>query len=147
MFGFGGFGGRGGGTGGPGGPWARRMHGMRGKGCGPWAMLSDLDLSDDQMEKFAELKIEGMGKFAQFKSKMAGLMHQIGKELTNESIDRDKVKEIAKEIKTYKTEFGDAMLDRAISCAEILTVAQRKKLRMNLLRRFVGVGSASHEEE
>jgi len=36
---------------------------MGGQGCGPLAILHDLDLTDEQLEKLAELKLEGVEKF------------------------------------------------------------------------------------
>src|SRR5271166_6651618 len=106
MFGFGAchkFGGGPVGFGPP--PWVRHMHKLRGEACGgPWAILGDLDLTDEQLEKLAELKMEGLGKFAQFKSSMVGLVQQIAKELSQEQVDKAKVKEIAQQIKSKKSD-------------------------------------------
>jgi len=60
MFGFGECGKQGGGGFGP--PWGS-THAQNGRtGCGPLAILHDLDLTDEQLEKLAELKLEGSGK-------------------------------------------------------------------------------------
>jgi Spy/CpxP family protein refolding chaperone len=145
MFGFGGCGKHGGGPFGFGQPpWAHRMHRMRG---GFGAILADLDLTDEQLEKVAELKMEGLSKFAQFKSTVVGLVQQIGKELTKDQVDKAKVKEIAQQIKAHKSELGDTILDRVLTFTEVLTVEQRRKLRLKLIKRFLGVDTRAPEAE
>ncbi len=146
MFGFGGCGKH---TGGPFGfgppPWVQRK--MRGEGCGPWALLHDLDLTDDQLEKLAELKLEGLEKFTQFKSSMIQLVQQVGKELTKDQVDQAKVKEIAQQIKVRKSELGDSILDRILSFTQVLTVDQRRKLRLKAIKRFLGFDTPVPEAE
>jgi Spy/CpxP family protein refolding chaperone len=121
MFGFGacaskrGGGGSGFGPSGFGAPWAHKMHGG---GCGgPMAMLRDLNLTDQQLEKVAELKLEGLAACAQFKLSLGQAARQIVDELTKEQIDKAKVKEFAKDLKERKSQMGDAMLDRIITFA------------------------------
>ncbi|HEY9776480.1 MAG TPA: periplasmic heavy metal sensor [Planktothrix sp.] len=144
MFAFGGGCGKHGGGFGP--PWAR-MHKGRGEHCGPGALLNALDLSDEQLEKLAELKMEGCGQFAKFKSEMIGLVQEIGKELTKDQVDKNKVKEIAQRIKARKSDLGDSMLDRILSFTEVLSVEQRKRLRILLIKKFLGVDSPAPEAE
>lgn len=142
MFGHGKHGGGGFGFG-P--PWMR--HGMRGGGWGPWGMLRDLDLTDEQLEKLAELKMDGINRFAQLRSTMSSLIHQMGKELAKDQIDKAKVKEIAQQIKTHRSEFGDRMLDRLLEFSEVLTAEQRKKMRLKLIKRFLGVDARCEDSE
>lgn len=124
----------------------QRMNRMRGGACGPWALLRELELTDEQIEKFAELKMEGLGNLSQFKFSMAGLAHQAGDELSKQQIDKAKVKEIAKQMKAKQAEFADSMIERILSFAEVLTFDQRKKLRLAGIKRFLGLNSGSWSE-
>jgi len=149
MFGFGacaskrGGGGFGFGPAGFGPPaWAGKMHGHCG---GPLAILRDLNLTDEQLEKVAELKLEGLAACAQFKLSLGQAARQIINELTKEQIDKAKVKELAKEIKERKSQMGDAMLDRIITFAETLTPEQRKKVKVTAIKRFLGLDEATEE--
>jgi len=127
-------------------PWIQRKF-MGGRACGPGAFLTDLDLTDEQLEKLAELKMEGLSKFGQFKSGVVGLLQQIAKELTKEQIDKAKIHEIAQQIQSHKSEMGASMVDRVIAFAEVLTVEQRKKLKSKLIKRFLGVDQQETECE
>lgn len=127
-------------------PWVR--HKLKMQHCGgPFAILRDLDLTDDQLEKLAELKMEGLSSFGKFKSALIGFAQQIGRELTNDQIDKAKVREIADRIKTAKSEFGDSILEHIISVAETLTPAQRKQVRIKLIKCFLGVDAPQPERE
>lgn len=150
MFGFGGGGrcgpGPGGGPGrGPGGGGPRFGRFMRGFGGGWGGMLSDLDLTDDQLERLAELKIEGLGHWSQLKVALGQLMRQIVRELSNEQIDKAKIKDLGKQMQNAKNQAGDQFLDRVIAFAEVLTPEQRKKMRMKAIKRFLGVGDHDHD--
>jgi Spy/CpxP family protein refolding chaperone len=127
-------------------PWIQRKF-MGGGACGPGAFLGDLNLTDEQLEKLAELKLEGLSKFGQFKSSAVGFLQQIARELTKDQIDKAKIQEIAQKIQAQKSELGASMVDRVISFAEVLTVEQRKKLRSKLIRRFLGVDQQETECE
>jgi len=127
-------------------PWVRHKYKMQNCG-GPFAILRDLDLTDEQLEKIAELKMEGLSSFGKFKSALIGFAQQIGRELTKDQIDKAKVKEIASQVKTSKSEFADAMLDRIISVAETLTPAQRKQVRIKLIKRFLGVDTPRPDDD
>jgi Spy/CpxP family protein refolding chaperone len=122
-------------------PFGFGHHGGRG-GCGGFGhegMLQDLDLTDDQVERIAELKAEGMGEGMQLMAQGSQFFKQLMHELANENIDRDKVKEAHKKLQEHKTKMGDAMLERALTFAEMLTAEQRKKLKRSAMRRFLGL--------
>jgi Spy/CpxP family protein refolding chaperone len=119
---------------------------MHGGGCGgPMAMLRDLNLTDQQLEKVAALKLEGLAACAQFKLSLGQAASQLVNELTKDQIDKAKIKELAKELKERKSQMGDAMLDRIITFAETLTPEQRKKLKLTAIKRFLGLDEASEE--
>jgi Spy/CpxP family protein refolding chaperone len=107
-------------------------------------MLRGLHLTEEQLEKVAELKLEGMAAWAQFRASAGQLMRQMANELTRDQIDKAKVKELAAQIREQKSQLGDSMLDRIITFAEMLTPEQRRKLKMGAVRRFLGM---EEEEE
>ncbi len=125
---------------------APAMKGMHNFGHGLGALLGQLDLTDEQLEKAAELKMEGLGKFMQGKSFMIGLFQQLGKEITREQIDKSKVKDIAKQAAAKKSEFIDSMADRILAFADVLTHEQRKKLRLAGIKCFLGLGTTPEME-
>lgn len=112
-------------------------HGMFG-GMGA-DLLHELDLTDDQVERIAELKAEGMGDGMKFMSEGGKLFKQLIRELTNEKLDRNKVKDAYKHLQEHKTKVGDAMIERALTFAEALTPEQRKKLKRSMQRKFLGL--------
>jgi len=117
------------------------QHGMFGRGgCGgPAALIKELGLSDQQLERVAELKIEGLGQCAQIKLEFGKLIKGLLSELTQESINKDKIRGIAQQIKAEKQKFGESMIERLISLAEVLTPEQRKKLKLAAIKKFLGV--------
>src|ERR1700722_8882144 len=123
----------------PGGFEPPMLKGMHKFGHGPWALLGELDLTDEQLEKLAELKIEGIGKFMQGKSYMIGLFQQLGKEITKEQIDKSKIKDIARQVAAKKSEFIDSIADRILAFADVLTFEQRKKLKLAGIKCFLGL--------
>ncbi len=129
-------------------PWARGMHKGHGEHNGPLALLREIDLTDEQLEKLAELKMEGVGKFAQGKSYMIGIFQQLSKELAKEQIDKAKIKDIAKQAQAKKSEFFDSMVERVLAFADVLSYEQRKKLRLAAIKKFLHIQpSLSPEEE
>jgi len=129
---FGKFGGRGG----FGGGWGGR---------GPLAMLQGLDLSDEQVLKLAEIKGGAFFKMAHNKIDIMQLKKQAFKELLGPQVDKAKVRELASQIKEKKSQCMDEMLENIIACSEILTPEQKKQLKVNKVRCFLGLGE--HEDE
>ncbi len=122
--------------GGFGGPWGGR---------GPLAMLRDLDLSDEQVLKLAEIKGGAFFKLAHNKIDIMQLKKQAIKELFSPQVDKAKVRELAHQIKEKKSLCMDEMLESIIACSEILTPEQKKQLKLKKIRCFLGLGE--HEEE
>ena len=115
--------------------------------CGPGAMLSGLDLSDEQVERIAELKGRSFSKFAHAKIDMVELHKQLFKELSNATIDKGNVNALAQKIKEQKSQLTDLMIEKMVAFAEVLTPEQRKKARINKIRNFLGIGAESEDEE
>jgi Spy/CpxP family protein refolding chaperone len=125
----------------------QRMHGHGGGDCGgPGAVLNELNLTDEQLERVAELKLAALGDCAQLKAKVGDLLKTFAKELTQEPIDKTKVNNIAQQIKAEKSKLGDAMIERILAFAEVLTPEQRRKLRSSAIRRFLGVDLSAQGE-
>ena len=125
-------GGFGGGWGGPG-------------GHGPMAMLQGLNLTDEQVLKIAEIKGGAFFKMAHDKIDIMALKKQAIKELLNPQVDKAKVRELANQIKEKKSQCMDQMLENIIACSEILTPEQKKELKINKIRCFLGLGDSDHE--
>jgi len=139
MFPFAGgrFGGKHCGPGGHGGPGGPGGHGPFGHFGGE--MLEDLDLTDDQVERIAELKSDGMGEGMRLMAEVGQGFKLLMRELTKENLDKEKIKEAHKKLQEQKIKMGDAMLERALTFAETLTPEQRKKLKRSATRRFLGL--------
>jgi len=138
MWGFGGCGPKR-----PGGPFGGPGFFRRGGGWGAGALLRDLDLTDEQVERIAEMKGQWLADVMKMKLTFGSLIKKLSKELWAESIDKGKVKAVFDEIKEEKSKISDEMCDRLIAFAEALTPGQRKKLRQTLLRRFLGLDEPS----
>ncbi len=119
-------------------------HGGHHGGHGPFGhfgadMLQDLELTDDQVEKIAELKADGMSEGMRMKAEGAQAFKHLMRELMKEDLDKEKVKEAHKKLQGHKTKIADATLERALTFAETLTPDQRKKLKRSTMRRFLGL--------
>lgn len=119
-------------------------HGGHHGGHGPFGhigaeFLHDLDLTDEQVEKIAELKADGMGEGMRMMAEGGQAFKHLMRELMKEDLDKEKVKEAHKKLQEHKIKMGDAMLERALTFAETLTPEQRKKLKRSTMRRFLGL--------
>jgi periplasmic protein CpxP/Spy len=147
MFGMGGCG--------PG-PGFGRFMGRHGRGPGHgggrggrfWdSALQGLDLTDAQVEQIADLKGKSFSKFGHSKIDIFELHKELLKELSHANIDRTKVNELAQKIKEQKSQMTDLMIENMLAFAEILTPEQRKKMRTNRIRQFLGTEEGGDEEE
>lgn len=108
----------------------------------PWfagarSFLDGIDLSDEQIEKIADLKHESFAKMAHARVDKMEMMHTIIKELAKPKIDRALIEELKGKIKETKTSMVDLMVDNMVAFAEILTPEQRKKIRIKRIRDFL----------
>jgi Spy/CpxP family protein refolding chaperone len=104
----------------------------------PGSWLEGIDLSDEQIEKIAELKHQSFSRMAHGRVDKMELMHALFKELGNQQIDHVKVAELKNKIKEHKATMIDLMIDNMVAFAEILTPEQRKKIRIKKIRQFLG---------
>ena len=101
--------------------------------------LRGLDLSDEQVEKTAELKQKCFRKFAHAQIDGMELHSELAKELGNATIDKAKVSTIVQKIKDHQSAMTDSMVENMLSLAQILTPEQRKQLRTDKIRHFLGL--------
>jgi Spy/CpxP family protein refolding chaperone len=104
-------------------------------------LLRELNLSDEQIERLAELKVEQRSQMAQFRGTAGSLMQQLGKELSKPEIDRGKVAQIREAIKDQRSRSEDAFMDAMVATADLLTAEQRKKLHLAISKRLLGLPS------
>jgi|LakMenEpi03Aug12_release.lakeMendotaPanAssembly.Ray.scaffolds.fasta_scaffold243856_2 Spy/CpxP family protein refolding chaperone len=122
---------------GPGGPGGRHGHGPFGHFGAE--LLEDLDLTDEQVEKIAELKADGMSEGMRMMAEGGQAFKGLMREILKEDLNKEKVREAHKKLQEHKIKMGEAMLERALSFAETLTPEQRKKLKRSTQRRFLGL--------
>ncbi len=108
-------------------------------GFGYEGFLQDLDLTDAQVEKIAELKADSMGEGMEAMLQGKRYFKQLMQELAQENIDKDKVKAAHKALQEHKAKTGEMLLERALAFAETLTGEQRKKLKRSAMRRFLNL--------
>jgi Spy/CpxP family protein refolding chaperone len=131
-------------------PHMRHLFEFGGEHGGKWgggAVLHGLDLSDDQVERIAELKQKTFSKLAHGKIDLVELHKQLFKELGSATIDRNAVNAVKEKIKEHKAQLTDLMVSNMIAFAEVLTPEQRKKARINKIRHFLGLGESEGEED
>ena len=112
---------------------------------GPFAMIvrAGVQLSDEQVEKLAEIKGDGFFKFAEQGVGMLPQVRDIVRLLSKSEIDKDKVRAIHKEIQAKRNQMADHFVENVLAIAEVLTPEQRKQVRMHMLRSSLGL---THEE-
>jgi len=125
-------------------PWLDGGFGGR-FGFGP--LLEGLQLEDDQIERLCELKERSGGKFAHARVDMLELHAQLFKEIGSKNIDKKKVADIATKIKEHKSFLTDLMVENMLAFADVLTPEQRRKVRVNRLRQFLGADQPDETEE
>ena len=116
--------------------------GSFGKGpgnCGPFSLLSELDLTDEQLLSVAALKGKTLNKMARSKLDMMELKKEAFKELLQPQADKAKVKELAEQIKAHKSQCIDLLSDNLIAFSELLTPEQKSRMRLGIVKKFLGV--------
>ena len=109
--------------------------------------LKGLDLTDAQVEQIAELKGQSFSKLSHQRIDMFELHKDLLKELSQANIDKQKVQSMSQKIKEHKAAITDLIVENMLAFAEILTPEQRKKMRTNRIRQFLGIDEEGMEEE
>jgi Spy/CpxP family protein refolding chaperone len=130
--------------------WQFRRFGFRGHhgmGRGPFSFIAKagVELTDEQVEKLAEIKGDGFIDFAGRGADSLPAVRSIVRALCKSDIDKDEVRSLHKELQAKRNQMGDAFVERIIATAEVLTPEQRKQVRMYMLRAALGLNR--HEEE
>jgi Spy/CpxP family protein refolding chaperone len=133
------------GHGGPGGPMGHFARFFGGK-FGPGHLLSELNLTDDQLIRLAELKGKTFSKIARSKIELMELKKEGFKELLQPQVDKAKVKGIAEQLKKHKSDSIDTVTENLIAFSEVLTAEQKGKLRLTLIRKFLGIVELEDDE-
>lgn len=113
---------------------------------GPFAMIAKagVELTDDQVEKLAEIKGDGLMNFAEQGAGMMPHVRDIIRALSKSEIDKDKVRQIHKDLQEKRNKMGDQFVENIIAIAEVLTAEQRKQIRMHMLRASLGLLKHEH---
>jgi Spy/CpxP family protein refolding chaperone len=102
--------------------------------------LRDLDLSESQQEKLAELEADTRDKAGVMMVKMHSLERQYRAALMQPEISREQVAKYQSQLSQQKQAL-DAVFSNSMSVsAQLLTPAQRKSLRLRMTRDELGVG-------
>ena len=119
--------------------WSHGHRGMR-DGGGPFSVIAKagVELTDEQVEKLAELKGDGFIDFAGRGAGMLPGMREIIRSLSKAEINKDEVRALHKTMQDKRNQMADAFVERVLAAAEILTPEQRKQVRMYMLRRALG---------
>lgn len=107
-------------------------------------LLQGIELSDEQLEKMADLRHRGFSKMGHARVDMMELRQQLLRELGKETLDKSQINALKAKIKEHKSQITDLMIDQMTEFAEILTPEQRKKIRLRKIRHFMGAGE-EHE--
>jgi len=100
--------------------------------------LSGVDLSDEQVEKLAELMRGSFSKVGHLKIDMMEAMQQLFAEMAKPQIDRTKATQLKDKVKELRAKLSDLMFNNMLAFAEILTPEQRRKIRMKKIRQLLG---------
>jgi Spy/CpxP family protein refolding chaperone len=100
--------------------------------------LAGIDLSDEQVEKIAEMQRGSFSKMAHTKIDMMESMQQLFAEMAKPQIDRARAAELKDKVKELRAGMSDLKFENMITFAEILTPEQRRKIRMKKIRQFLG---------
>jgi Spy/CpxP family protein refolding chaperone len=119
---------------------------MFGGKCGPGHLLSELNLTDEQLLRIAELKGKTFSKIARSKLDLMELKKEAFKELLQPQADKNKIKEIANQLKAKKSECIDLLSENMLAFSDLLTAEQKSKLRLSLVKKFLGVDEIEDDE-
>lgn len=119
------------GHGGPGGPPGRH-HG--GGDCPLMMLTGDNAVTDDQFEKLYDLKNRTLDQIGPKMLDMHSAQRHLRDALTQENIDEKAAKKLQSQITGLKADLEGIKLDAKMSMMQILTGAQRKELRLAMMK-------------
>ncbi|MGD9681290.1 MAG: Spy/CpxP family protein refolding chaperone [Candidatus Obscuribacterales bacterium] len=120
---------------------------MGGSKCGPGGLLSELHLSEEQLLNVAALKGKTLSKIAHAKLELMELKKEAFKELLQPKVDRAKFSSLTEKIKAQKSQCVDLMSENLIAFSEVLTPEQKAKLRLSIVKKFLGVDDILEDED
>jgi Spy/CpxP family protein refolding chaperone len=104
-----------------------------------------VELSDEQVEKLAEIKGDGYMDFAGGSASMMTLVRDMVRAFAKPELDKERIRAMHKDLQAKRNQMGDQFIERMIAAAEVLTPDQRQQVRMHMLRQMLGLGH-EHEE-
>jgi Spy/CpxP family protein refolding chaperone len=118
--------------GGPGGPG--RPGGRFGAGPGTIGLGRHLDLTADQRTKVQELMRGSRDKAGPILDQLRVAQNDLRRELFADTSDEVKVKEFSAKVTELRNQMADIRISTSASIAEVLTPAQREKMRVGVGR-------------
>lgn len=103
-------------------------------GCPLWMLDGDNAVTDEQYERFYELKNKSLDQVG---PKMLDLMQtkrHLKDAMTQESIDEKAVKKMQAQIASLKSDIENIKMDGELQMMQILTAGQRKELRKAMIQ-------------
>ncbi|MBC8000321.1 MAG: Spy/CpxP family protein refolding chaperone [Leptolyngbya sp.] len=121
--------------GGWGGPSRGGMRGCPAMSHGGGFMgIRDLDLSDEQYEKFYSLKNSFMDKVGPKMFEIRTNERHLKDLLTQTSVDTKKAKDLQGKINDLRADISNLKLDHCLAMQDVLSAEQRKKIRERVIR-------------
>lgn len=133
------------------GSWFDERHRMHARG--PFAIITraGVELNDEQVEKLAEIKGDGFLRKAEQRAAMLANVRKMIQLLTGSEIDKQQIRSLHKSIQESRNRVGEQMIEDFIEIAEVLSPAQRKQVRMHMLRVSLGLmpfdRDAGHDQD
>lgn len=94
-----------------------------------------LDLSIDQLEKLNSIKTATMEKSGPLKAELRTLKRQLKDQLTQETIERSKVKGLNSQINDLKAKLSEIRIASAMDSHDVFTPEQKQLMRKHSLER------------
>lgn len=111
-----------------------------GPGGGPRGFFQQLNLTDDQLEKFHAIRTKYATETAAKQAELKVLRIQLREALSAEKIDKQAAFAINSKINALKADLSNARLASMIEKADVFTPEQRKEMHHRMLQREAGGG-------
>ncbi len=97
----------------------------------PVRMKKDLNLSDEQVTKIANINKDHQKKMLDYKEKLAPKKIQLKKLLLEDSVDMARVRALLKEIGDLRVELQALRIEHRLDIEKVLTPEQKAKMRQH----------------